>query len=329
MENRISLLHLTDLHFESNPRTYAVIDWLDMCLRGRKASYDSENSELLAQWTWENRSNYHAILITGDVANTGHKKDLKTAFKYIDPKNITQSDMPWLSVDGFPSIINSSKNIYLLPGNHDKFNHLNRKPNCKKFNKIFEKYWSCSKHVRGKNSTIVLPGNDEIGLSIVSADFSLEDYRHSEEGVMKLVSRRNFGYYGQGKAYDSRVEALVEATKKIRVKFPNYPVIWAIHYELQTKKSSMKLIDESSLLKAISENNIECVVNGHTHNNNKKIINGTCTAITSASPFANSIFHKNSFSLIDFYIDGNKIKDIIVNPICYRDYEYQPWEFTR
>ncbi len=329
MSERISLLHLTDLHFESSTKAFAIKDQIQKTYRCSKSSYDLEDATMLANWAWVNRVQYDAILFTGDMAETGHIDDLNTALKYFD-SNVSDNERPWLLADDFPTIINSSKNIFVLPGNHDRFHHPNRYPNNKKFDEVFSDYWPYGKYIKGGMSTFTVDDNNAVGLSIVLADFSLEKREHGEEGLKTAITRRKFGYYGQGKAYDYRVKKLVEATEKIKDEFPNYPVIWAIHFEPLNNKSTMQLLDESTFIDAVRDNNIACVLNGHTHKEKTQIIDGTlCTSITSPSPFASSLQHKNGFSIIDFYVDGNEIVEVKVNPFIFKGVEIEPWNFVR
>jgi len=166
--------HISDLHFareadRPRPLVQHVVDrkssatasintWIDAKsygLKRRLISPPSHSSDLARSLAYALR-NYHAtkpfdfILATGDLATTGQREDLTVAkdFLFSEAENSLDS---WRRGKLISSLANLDVDIYLLPGNHDRYQGKKKLyfPANKEFDTIFSDQWKSRRGVSG------------------------------------------------------------------------------------------------------------------------------------------------------------------------------------
>lgn len=121
------LLHASDLHLATAPGQIGVADLWSVGLCGLPrlslvSSYDDSLLHQLARFAKARAPEIDGIVLTGDLATTGHPGDLAVALDFVTgPADPTHG---WLTADGRPTLGGIGCPLWLLPGNHDRFNGL-------------------------------------------------------------------------------------------------------------------------------------------------------------------------------------------------------------
>ena len=312
----IRLLHLSDMHISD----------LAFCTKKDilKQNADGDSNyhrnyeligqeyiiEAIAQWCNDNRDEFDAILITGDLVDQARYCDLKLAKSFIED---FPSENPYLTTKNsavptqYPTIFSDGKPILLMPGNHDRLHPLVIKPKIclDRFEKIFPLFWGldCSPGVK----SVFLPSPQNPLLCIVCADFSL---RKSSQASLRFGVR--FGVWGQGIVDPVRLRLLEDHT--IDSQNRSIPVAWALHFAPLYPKQKMleKLRESEKLIELAEALKISVILCGHTHKKQKYFLGpkkvpvycgGTSGCIKIGS-------WDTSICIHDFSLDGPRITDI-------------------
>lgn len=240
----VRLLHLSDLHLAARKK------------RLRSSRFDPAVLEELARCAYFLRDHYDAFLVSGDLGDSGEMDDLERAFDFLYA-NAQPSNTPWLSARQKPTLQAAGKPIFLLPGNHDRYQSWpGGDPAGGNFDTIFSRDWLGG---LGGVQGIPLPDKDEPFIWILFADFTL---------ARKEDAARLEGKWGQGYVYDSRLESLVSRTKAAQAK--NAAVVWALHFAPEFEdhyplKESLRLLSANSLMRDAQALNVRHIFCGHTH----------------------------------------------------------------
>ncbi len=265
----INILHISDLHISSMPMRKEILDinnfhdginaYYRFKNKQMAASQDPRIMEALASFTFERKSFLDCILVTGDIATEGKLDDLKEAHRFITDKSKPNS---FRTDKGYPTLNISSKlPILLLPGNHDRYIPKGRlwSPGGNVFSKVFQKFW--------KDDVVTYTINKKNYIfSVVAADFSLRDSKHSTVLGGKL---------SQGYVYEDILEKIEKKTvtirKKAKKKKKKCVVTWAVHfppyfpYKLTDLRLLMKLTKEGLLTSSAKKHNVKLIMAGHSH----------------------------------------------------------------
>jgi len=248
---QLRLLHLSDLHLCKNFRSF------------RPYVFDDTVLEAVAKWAYYYKENIDAIIITGDIAESGFIEDLLFAKDFIDSASAYPSRVPWINIEGRPTLQSCNKPIFLMPGNHDRY----KKPlvpihGGAKFGEIFINYWEDEINEYKYIRRCFLPNSDNPLLAILFTDFSLEKF---SDGII-----HQGGPWGQGRVYEERLSELIDNTKKlINLEYP-IAVIWVIHfaplYERYFKlRRNLWLLNSERLISKADEFGIRHIFCGHVH----------------------------------------------------------------
>jgi len=274
--NQFRLLHLSDLHFAERPRVAGfpnVLSWPP----GWLASHDPDLALKAAEYAYRERNNLDAIVLTGDIATSGARNDLRAARAFVDAPAISAH----LTANSEATLKAANLPIALIPGNHDRFHHQPYLPGNKSFNREFQAYWPLGKKV---TTLLVLRGSSE-QLALIAADLSLVRFRDAQ-GL-------RFEYLGRGKAYKRLVDNLVRETTMQRQAYGNQlGVVWLIHFPpcFPSISSTLRLLDEQMLLAGAASAGVTDLFLGHTHEMNSYHVGalhmhcaGTATQYVSSS----------------------------------------------
>jgi len=195
----LRILHVSDLHIGDSDTKGRLMRNLSI--------YEPLKLKAIAKMAYEWNEEFNAILISGDLSNICRYDDLRAARDFIDLPADLLSDNPWLNSGEAPTLKAYKKNIFIVPGNHDRITGLRGFPG-KLFDKVFSSYWDVGTNGVKEH---YLPNDESPMLAVLCADFSL---------TSKKDSTVRFGKLGQGKVYEPLLSELITNTK--RGSSPNY-----------------------------------------------------------------------------------------------------------
>lgn len=243
MQQVVRLLHVSDLHMTRWP----TLPFLPAC----DLKILREVCRIACGWS--RRKVLDAVLISGDLADSGTRENIDFVSSRLFCKPQASSPTPWLH-NHQPTLLGTGKPIVLVPGNHDRFkDFIMGLPGSKHFDEILKPHWMGE---LGGVQRHLLPNEDSPVLTIMCADFSLGDIRHASTLG---------GHWGQGRAYPDRVKCLVRETKKARRL--KIPVVWMMHFApgFRSQPESLRLIHAGRLLETASHLGVDRILCGHTH----------------------------------------------------------------
>ncbi|MEO5360796.1 MAG: metallophosphoesterase [Nitrospirota bacterium] len=268
--------------------------------------YDKDALMALTSTMHDLRECYDAILISGDIANTGTPEDIDYALTLFQKDHIRYMDECLPITYSFDKL---DKDIVLVPGNHDRLSNTNGTA----FDHYFKGYWNNTEKVNAR-----LLENADIKLAIICADFSLNSY--------------NPLTIGNGRVHDDVLNKLVEKT--LELSSDGIASLWMIHFApncehpayLGTRQGiPLKLVDYKKLTDAAAKANIKHIFCGHTHKSKeyteatdygdvKIYCAGTSTCITKGDILrakCKPIIHLRNISINNHQIDEIQSEDIL------------------
>jgi 3',5'-cyclic AMP phosphodiesterase CpdA len=224
----------------------------------KPASYNRNIVNGVAQHCFEKRHNIDGILITGDLATTGMQEDIAVAGPFIEGPVadgfVTASDVPTLG--------STKVQIYLLPGNHDKYADESASPNGVNFEAAFKGYM---RNFRGSvGHWVQRKQNHYIGF--IYADFCL---RRRTDAITPLT-----GHYGQGRVYQEVLDELKQRSSELRGRYQGIYLVWLIHFAPFDCGEALELIGRRLILEASNPLGVIATICGHTHTASKHVTEG-------------------------------------------------------
>lgn len=223
--------------------------------------HDALILEAFARWLYVNHRALDAIVLTGDLSNTGYQRDLQRALRFLDgPAINTIYDANQEATLGFLN----RKCFMVLPGNHDRYRpRPGYLPGGTAFDRFFNAHWPGGFQGVSAWCLPIAARN----LVVVGADFAL--------GRRDLGKRHYWlpGWLGQGRVTgphnQGTLAQLQTATQNLRAQLRTAsgdPVIlWAIHFDVFSPDESLQLLDSASLVRAARDENVPVLLAGHTH----------------------------------------------------------------
>lgn len=264
------IAHISDLHFgaesnRANVRTYfsgnASTRKLGSPLRSIAAGIQQSTHNLdialqAAQTILDNRTNLDAVIVSGDLACIGNDVDLRMGRDFLNsPAHPRFQYVNWAAQ---PTISMVQSEIFILPGNHDRY--LDEFGYCgsTRFDSVFHSEWGNPnpfvKTLSLKDKLL----DDKIGF--VAADFCLQ----SDSDVVGNSLNR----FGQGRAYQNVVSLLVRETERVKLEHPGIGVVWVLHFPPSNKAvvdPRLQLIEPEKVLTAAKECSVSLILAGHIH----------------------------------------------------------------
>lgn len=280
-------MHISDLHLQSGP------PW----------RFNANALERLAWFTTTLRRKPDAILVTGDLANTGGPGSLKFAHRFISQLGI-QRDWARPKAGSHPTVEQRSSKVVLLPGNHDRYHKFTLgKPGCDRFDEIFASYWKAG---LGGVQLHTIDGDKNTVLAVICADFSLAQ-RSDAIGAK--------GHWGQGRVYADRLEALREATTTAREQSPAVAVVWAVHFSPEIEvddhepSADLRLLDEDRLVAEADSLGVRHVFCGHMHWPRRHVAKSSANVLVhrAGSATARSLVSPMSIHIVVFQVEAGTI----------------------
>lgn len=305
------ILHISDLHYCLHPSRHNLLNLLKSpklpVLRALfkqngvgivfPASYDQDLAEAVAKFAYANQRVLDLVMITGDIATTGLKLDLEPAFEFVDGP---ATDI-WLTSNRRPTLQGARKDIFLLPGNHDRYRDNWGNAGGVEFDAVFRKYWP--KSVERVQHLVITKASDNERLALIGVDFSLDDSRHAK--LPSVINR-----YGQGRAYRGRLKNLIKATKQVRDRYEKVAVIWVMHFPPHDKvDSSLSLIGANLVRMAANRYRIPIITAGHVHQKVDLTFNRT-RLICAGSATSLDAGHGNWIHTLEFDVSNGNVNRI-------------------
>jgi Calcineurin-like phosphoesterase len=239
-----SLIHITDLHIAVPQERSGVVRliWrgIDQLCPSRHNPYAWE---AIKRFLAQRRESTDVIVLSGDISDDGTQRNLDEAFRLITG-TVGQGDS---SLDGQRS---NGPELFIMPGNHDRFNGDVRLPGGTAFDTTFGSYWR--KGLGGVQSLIL--AKPPSLLALVASDFCLQ------EGLNPV------DYLGRGNAYDEVIWNLVEETNAIRYCFRGIGVVWISHFPpMEDVESDLMLKNGKRLIEAAIKSRVGYMLCGHLH----------------------------------------------------------------
>jgi hypothetical protein len=262
-----NFLHVSDLHIGAYPGRIGFFDlWQTAGLKktaraaftlspdqskvAKVSSYDAAILDGLAELAWEYRDEIDGVIITGDIATIGRKKDLQAASGFV--YDLPGTLIPHRTVVGRPTLGGHSR-VLLIPGNHDRFRRPFCYPGGRKFDRFFGHSWPVGQwaHSFGTFSK----GGAEVIFLGADLTLRLTDFQQLAPPAV----------WGAGRAYNDVVQDLAALTSAARQYHPKAVVAWLIHFPpyFPNQVSALALIDEDKLDGAAPKEIV--LLAGHTH----------------------------------------------------------------
>ena len=260
----------------------------------------------------DNKQTLDAIIVSGDLATTGHDVDLTMA------KRFFLGDIPtkWI-VEQYPipALTDSNLPILIIPGNHDRFRTDTKWlfPGNHNFEKHFEQNW-CIKPLQGncdiKDASSKYPikfariqkGNECIRFYLI--DLCLTSSRHS-------TNKLKGGYLGQGRAYPRLINSLKKHIINLQSdnKYNRDAIIWVTHFPPNAPSEkgdeTLKLLLEERLLQAATECKISAILAGHIHKQKRFTITDNNHSV--------EVICAGSMCSVDIDNSGNQLWDVVID----------------
>lgn len=262
---QLRLLHLSDLHFSFEPRRLDALSpirlgWHDQQVlralfriraNGLFTSHDQDLALAVAEFALAHRAGLSAIIITGDLATTGLVEDLKAALAFVNEPAIRGVR----SEQGTATLAAAGLDVFLVPGNHDRYASEFGEAGGIGFDEVFANFWE-----RGARVQSVLFEAEAENLAVIGADFSLAC---TDDARTPCV----IGRLGQGRVYGHILTELQSTTVELRREYPKIGIIWAVHFPPSAPRNSrgLHLINGHNLISSARAHDVHHILAGHIH----------------------------------------------------------------
>ena len=261
-------LHLSDLHIAGEANRYSLIDSYHPIATTFKSfanfqsplkipSHDARAARALANQLSQEKGQYDAILISGDLATTGLDEDIQAAYNYLHGKLRQTKEI----IEEIHPICDVAKLIW-MPGNHDRYHDHLCNPGCRRFEKenYFGEKWRKSDQLLTDLGTKNGPvhsyhmAKDDRVLTIICVDFSFQKSDFPK-------------HIGRGIVLEDVLIELEKVTLKSKEKYKETAIIWVSHFPPKFPRvaDSLMLENEENLLKLAEKLDISIILSGHTH----------------------------------------------------------------
>src|SRR5712691_1472606 len=322
------LIHISDLHFSERPNAInpfvraGGLRWPDIALfrHFKNAVWPSSFSPPLAThlsvYLDSVQQEIDAVVATGDLATTGNEADLKVAKDHFfrDSTEVVESLQSWLR---FSSRRDPELPVFLMPGNHDRFQGFRCLPAGKSFEKVFGPSWDAGQGIVRYSSSsvkVVVLTKEREHLVVCLVDFSLKSKRHQTSG---------FGWLGQGKVYVNVLEELGKLTQRVKRQVANVYIVWAIHFPPQhpNERLELRLIDGKLIGPKAEACGAGLIICGHVHEELIYRIGASSGVQVVCAGSATSVESGSEHALFDLQFDlaKGKLAAGRASKVCYDD----------
>jgi 3',5'-cyclic AMP phosphodiesterase CpdA len=242
----LSLLHISDLHITEYSKTTHM------------SGYDRKVAIAIAEFAVARRDEFDRVLITGDLARTGTVPELTAAHDFLFAPASPGLD-PFLTKGMRPTLGSLNRELWLMPGNHDRYRNWMGYPGGDDFDTVFGAHWDAG--LRGMRS-FRQQLDDDYSVAIIAADCCLETEADTDP------PRSRSARFGQGSA--SGVAAGLEQLTHLErsLDHTKCAVIWAVHFpptERGTIDHSLWLVNSEEVSQSAERVDVKLILAGHLH----------------------------------------------------------------
>lgn len=199
-----------------------------------------------AEFAYVRRHSLDAVLITGDLATSGYRRDdLEMARALLEPAAGPGGHfVPHPFSAGYMPTFNFGAPLVWMPGNHDRY-----------AGKAFDVGGTDFDQIVGWTTNSFVSSFSAPGLRILSIDCSLRPGSGSSSFPHRL---------GVGEVHDVLLD---EARRACDSREPDELLLWMVHWppEHTPRKAMMELVREKDLLELAQEVGVDLLLSGHTH----------------------------------------------------------------
>ena len=303
---RFRLLQISDLHITVPPEDLDLggqTVWLST-----QGWYPSRARRLVlegvAELVAKLRYSFDALVLSGDLADDGDRRNLETALEFLELPSRQNGDS--YTVDGVPTLGYSlrfdQRSVFIVPGNHDRFDQIARIPGGTEFDSVFKSYWE--KGVCGVQSMTIRKSGEV--LALIGADFCLRSMRKAPIGV-----------WGRGLAEKTTIDALVAETNATREREGQVGIIWILHLPpLLNVERKLKLWNAQAVIDAASACNVNHILAGHLHRMEAVTYNKVEVICVASAASELLIVYGNWIRLLEIDVNSSQVR------LRSRNYEY-------
>lgn len=251
--------------------------------------------EAVAEFVTENQTGIDAILLSGDLADDGERRNLEAALAFVEaPADPAGS---CFREDGFPTLATVNRKrteFFVLPGNHDRFRGIRRRPGGADFDDVFKTLWT--KGIGGVQSLLLEKSDGTIGL--IGADFCLQ-----ASGAPLST------HWGRGAVNQNTLSALEAETNLLQKQNDGIGIVWVLHFPpLLDVEASLKLESAKDALDRARSLGVRYVLAGHLHRNQQVNYNGVEVICTGSAASEYREDYGNWIRLLEFDVRPANIK---------------------
>ena len=259
------LLHVSDLHFyaqaaQADP-VHVLLAKPDLAfnqLVGAVAKlfgwHHPQLADAVAEYVFSHSTSdyFDAIVLTGDLATTGRPDDLHAAHEFVSEPMYGS----WRNRRNQSALSSAGVPVFLLPGNHDRYQSVLGAPGGANSANVFRRYW---RQGPLPDRLILEDQEDNERLAIIAADFSLASSSDARPPIL--------GQLGKGRVYQDRLNSLKRQTLDVRRTYHNVAIVWAVHFPpvLPDGYSELTLIDGENLIDSAIDCGVRYILAGHVH----------------------------------------------------------------
>ena len=285
---RFRILHASDLHFSPRPFRYGLTDCLSVWLSGRYirpshivSTHSPTLALALAAFAYRNRSAYDVAVLSGDLGATGDPADLGVAQAFLSHPP-APGKAPYAAGATHGTLQSLGKPVVVLPGNHDRYGPVFAVPPYTPGHVVFDGIFPLWYVGQGAQE-LFRRTRQGMTLVLLGADFTLRPGDLGGVGPTTFVSAWtslfSIWHYGRGRVYDGTLQALRTLTQKVRQECQPCVVLWVVHFEPESTKAGLELLDDQLLVQAATEEQVPAIFCGHTHQSRlRPLAGGASTA---------------------------------------------------
>ena len=315
-----NILHLSDFHFAAQPYTGNVLSqgWrrkvhsIFTQNAGRAPpAHNPHRADAIARLAFNRADRLQragdrldVLIVSGDLATTGIDVDLKAAHDYLDapPHSAWYRQPPPGDTHGpaHATLKNIAHNVFIVPGNHDRFKNVSCDAGGNLFDQIFKDYWNNVQYcVRGEVISKTDPKTGKIEqFALVGADFCL---RNNSDALIPLLHK------GRGCVYQDISDELERKTQALRGG-AGMVSIWVTHFPPEGSIAWKEVLLDYHLVKQASLNSsVSLFLSGHIHKKDefRSISGAPVWSAGSATQYSEP--NNNWAHFIELEIDGGKL----------------------
>jgi 3',5'-cyclic AMP phosphodiesterase CpdA len=262
---------------------------------GLFTSHDQDLALAIAEFALAHRATLNGIVITGDLATTGLAEDLRAALAFVNEPAIRGAR----SEQGTATLAAAKLDVFLVPGNHDRYASEFGDAGGIGFDEVFTDFWERTSRVQS-----VWFESEGEQLGVIGADFSLACMEDARTPCV-------VGRLGQGRVYHHILEELQSETVRLRQEHPKIGILWAVHFPPSAPGNSrgLHLINGRDLISAARGYQVHHLLAGHIHSDLTYTVPGKLPVTVHCANSACSVSTDggNGFQILEVSVEDSRV----------------------